>query len=313
MQRKNRAFMRLSASDWTRDDRAMGLLFLLPGVAVLVVCYLYPLLFSAWLSLSSWNIRVPGAPILFSGLANYREILGTADFWTAAERSLIFTVVALPAELVLGTAIAVLLTSEALNRMVANGARVLLLVPLMLPPVVLGILWRLMFNVSYGPLNAILGSVGIAPLTWIASPSTAMLSVILVEILANTSVVAMILIGGLLSLPPEPIRAAQMDGASAWRILIEIRLPQLVPYYLIIILIRVMDLLKTFDFIYAMTFGGPGNSTQVLNLYIFRLGSRYLEYPQAAAASWILLLMLLPPSLLLLLRAVAPSKDYLND
>jgi multiple sugar transport system permease protein len=305
--------MRLPAPGWMRDDRAVGLLFLLPGVLVLVVSYVYPLLFSAWLSLSSWNIRVPGAPILFSGLANYREILGAADFWAAAERSLIFTVVALPAELLLGTAVAVLLTSEALDRRFAGLARVLLLVPLMLPPVVLGILWRLMFNVRYGPLNAMLGAVGIAPLMWIAEPSTAMASVILVEIIANTSVVAMILIGGLLSLPPEPIKAAQMDGASAWRILIEIRLRQLIPYYLIIILIRVMDLLKTFDFIYAMTFGGPGNSTQVLNLYIFRLGSRYLEYPQAAAASWILLVMLLPLSLLLLLKAVTPSKDYIND
>jgi multiple sugar transport system permease protein len=159
----------------------------------------------------------------------------------------------------------------------------------------------------------VLGAIGIEPLMWIASPSTSMSAVILVEVIANTSVVAMILIGGLLSLPPEPIRAAQMDGASPWRILFEIRLRQLVSYYLIIILIRVMDLLKTFDFIYAMTFGGPGDSTQVLNLYIFRLGSRFLEYPQAAAASWIFLLLLLPPSLVLLLKAVAPSKDYLND
>jgi multiple sugar transport system permease protein len=305
--------MRRLAPGWVRDDRTMGLLFLLPGVLVLLLSYVYPLLFSAWLSLSEWNIRQPGAPILFSGLDNYREVLGAAGFWAAAERSLAFTLVALPVQLLLGTAVAVLLTSEALNRHLAAGARVLLLVPLMLPPVVLGILWRLMFNVRYGPLNAVLGAIGIEPLMWIASPSTSMSAVIVVEVIANTSVVAMILIGGLLSLPPEPIRAAQMDGASPWRILFEIRLRQLVSYYLIIILIRVMDLLKTFDFIYAMTFGGPGDSTQVLNLYIFRLGSRFLEYPQAAAASWIFLLLLLPPSLVLLLKAVAPSKDYLND
>ena len=295
------------------SDRVTAWFFLLPGLAALVVAYLYPLAFSAYLSLSNWNIRSPGSSIVFKGLGNYEKVLTSAGFWEAAGRSLIFTAVSLPAQLVLGTAIAVLLTGETVNRRLTGLTRVLLLIPLMLPPVVLGILWRLIFNVQYGPLNAILGVFGIEPLTFIASPTTALASVILVEVLANTSVVAMILIGGLMSLPQDPIRAAEVDGASALRILFEIKLPQLAAYYLIIVLIRVMDLLKTFDFIYAMTFGGPGESTQVLNLYIFRLGSRFLEYTQGAAASWIFLLLLLPFSIFLLMKAAAPSKDYLND
>jgi multiple sugar transport system permease protein len=104
-----------------------------------------------------------------------------------------------------------------------------------------------------------------------------------------------------------------MDGASPLRVLLEIKLPMLAHLYLIVGLIRLMDLLKTFDFIYAMTFGGPGVSTQTLNIYIVRLGSRFLEYPAAAAASWIFLLMLLPPSIYLLLKAVPRNQAYLND
>lgn len=295
------------------DDRAVALLFLLPGVACLLLTYFLPLAYSAVLSFSSWDIRTPGAEIVAAGLQNYRDVLADPGFWAAFRRSAVFTLVALPLELLFGTAVAVLLTSERVDRYVAGVARVALLVPLMLPPVVVGILWRLVFNVEYGPLNGLLAYLGVEPLPWVSSPDTAMYAVVLVEVLTNMSVVAMILIGGLLGLPREPIRAAQMDGATPLRILLEIKLPQLLPYYLIVILIRTMDLLKAFDFIYAMTFGGPGESTQVLNFFIFRLGSRFLEFAPAAAASWIFLLLLLPFAIALLLRSVRASHQYLND
>ena len=296
-----------------RSDRGTAFLFLVPGVAALSITYVYPLAYSAWLSLSNWNLRIPDSPMSFAGLENYRRVVADSGFWLAAGRALIFTSVSLPTELALGTLVALLLTSERASRSLSVAGRVALLVPLMLPPVVAGILWRLIFNVRYGPLNAMLGGLGFAPVAWIASPATALWSVILVELFAGTAVVAMILIGGLLSLPEEPIRAAQVDGASSLRIVLEIKLPQLASYYLIIILLRVMDLLKTFDFIFAMTSGGPGDATLVLNMYIYRLGSRFLEYTQAAAASWMFLLALLPLSIFLLLKAVKPSGDYLND
>jgi multiple sugar transport system permease protein len=303
----------MRAPRFLRSDRGAAIAFLVPGVAALCITYVYPLAYSAWLSLSNWDLRVPDSAMSFAGLENYHRVMADAGFWSAAGRSLVFTGVSLPTELVFGTLVALLLTSERASRTLSAVGRVALLVPLMLPPVVVGILWRLIFNVRYGPLNAMLGGLGFAPVSWIASPETALWSVILVELFAGIAVVAMILIGGLLSLPDEPIRAAQVDGAGAVRIALEIKLPQLVGYYLIIVLLRVMDLLKTFDFIFAMTSGGPGDATLVLNMYIYRLGSRFLEYTQAAAASWIFLLALLPLSVFLLLKAVAPSGHYLND
>jgi multiple sugar transport system permease protein len=296
---------------WYSDDRIAAFVFVSPCIIALCIAYLFPLVYSAYLSFCEWDIRTPGAPIVFEGVENYRTVLWDAEFWSSVSRSLVFTLVALPAELVLGTLVALLLTNERLSGRLTGLSRVVLLVPLMVPPVVTGILWRLMFNVQYGPLNAALGFFGLNPQPWISSPDTAMASVLVVEILTNTSIVAMILMGGIMSLPQEPIRAAQMDGASPLRVLLEIKLPMLAHLYLIVAVIRLM--LKTFDFIYAMTFGGPGVSTQTLNLYIVRLGSRFLEYPAAAAASWIFLLVMLPPSIYLLVKAVPRGKAYLND
>ncbi|MBL8596727.1 MAG: sugar ABC transporter permease [Devosia sp.] len=296
-----------------RDDRKVGLLFLIPGVAALLFTYVVPLLYSLGLSLADWDIRRPGSQWAFAGLDNYLEVLTSDAFWEAGGRSLVYTLVALPVQLVLGTLVALLLTDERINGKLSALTRVLLLIPLMLPPVVLGILWRLLLNVNYGPINHLLGLVGIEPLTWVSAPDTAMMAVIMVEVISNTCVVAMILIGGILSLPVEPLRAAEVDGAGPLRILFEIKLPQLASYYLIIILIRLMDLLKTFDFIYALTGGGPGEATLVLNLYIYRVGQRFLDYPLASAASWIFLIILLPLSIWLLLRAVSSSREYLND
>ncbi|MEJ1960874.1 MAG: sugar ABC transporter permease [Gammaproteobacteria bacterium] len=298
---------------WFQNDRIAALLFISPCIIALCVAFLFPLLYSAYLSFCGWDIRTPGAQIQLEGLGNYKTVLADMEFWSSAARSLIFTLVALPAELFLGTLVALLLTSERISQRLTGLSRVVLLVPLMVPPVVTGILWRLLFNVQYGPLNAALGFFGLNPQPWISSPESSMASVLMVEILTNTSIVAMILMGGMMSLPQEPIRAAQMDGASPLRLLLEIKLPMLAHIYLIVSVIRLMDLLKTFDFIYAMTFGGPGVSTQTLNIFIVRLGSRFLEYPAAAAASWIFLALMLPPSIYLLLKAVPRGKAYLND
>ena len=289
------------------------MLFLLPGLAVLVLTYLFPLIYSLVLSFSEWDIRKPGSRFEPVGFDNYADILTDSDFWAAGWRSTVYSVVSLPIQLVLGTLIAVLLTSPRVNSKLGAFTRITMLIPLMLPPVVLGILWRLILNVNYGPANHILGLVGFGPLSFVSSAETALATAIFVEVLANTSVVVMILIGGILALPPDPLRAAEVDGAGPWRILLEIKLPQLASYYLIIILIRVMDLLKTFDFIYALTGGGPGSSTIVFNLFIYREGQRFLNYPGASAASWVFLVALLPLSFWLLRKAVRPTDTYLND
>src|SRR5262245_27508981 len=107
-----------------RNERAMAFIFLSPCIAALLIAYLYPLLYSAYISLSVWDVRTPGAPIVFTGFENYGSVLENADFWSAARRSLVFTCVALPAELLLGTLVALMLTNETLNRRLAGLSRV---------------------------------------------------------------------------------------------------------------------------------------------------------------------------------------------
>ena len=296
--------MKGSLRAWLGSDSVLGWAFLAPGLGILLLTYVYPLLFSIRLSLSQWDVRDPSSQVEFRGLGAYGTVLKDGAFWTSVGHTAWFTAAALAAELLLGMVIALAVTSPRVASWYGGIVRALLLIPLTLSPVVVGILWRMLFSVQYGPLNYFLSLVGIAPMQWIASPDQALWSAILVEVWQQTAVVALILSSGLLSLPKEPLQAAVVDGASPWYAFRRVTLPQLRPVLLVVVLLRTMDLFKTFDFMYAMTFGGPGVSTEVLSLFIYKKGMKYLEFAQSAASSWVMLLALLPVSLYLLRRAL---------
>jgi len=168
-----------------------------------------------------------------------------------------------------------------------------LLIPMMLPPVVVGVVWRLMLNADFGAINGTLKGAGANTdsLTWTASPVLALASVIAVDIWQWTPFMFLVLLAGLQAIPQEPYEAALIDGSSAWQTFRYVTLPLLKPAILIALLLRTMDLLRVFDQIFILTEGGPGFATETVSLYIYRTAFRFFDFGYAAAMSFVLLVL----------------------
>jgi multiple sugar transport system permease protein len=162
---------------------------------------------------------------------------------------------------------------------------------MLLPPVVAAVVWRLIYNPQFGLLNGTLRRIGLntSTLTWTNGQSSALASVILVDIWEWTPFLFLLLSAGLQSIPPEPIEAARVDGAGAWRIFRDVTLPLLKPVILLALLLRAMDLVRIFDQIFILTQGGPGTATETLSLYIYRTAFRFSNFGYTAAMSLVLL------------------------
>ncbi|HEV8588912.1 MAG TPA: sugar ABC transporter permease [Pyrinomonadaceae bacterium] len=264
------------------SDRSLAYLLLAPTIAVLLALTIYPLIYSVRISFQSNS----GAPTL----QNFARLFTDQFFLSALAHTLVYAAIALTIEFLLGLGLALLLDSQIRAR---NIFRVLLLIPLMLPPVVVGVIWRLMLNSNFGAVNATLKSFGVNTdlLTWTASPKLAMASVIIADVWQWTPFMFLILLAGLQAIPQEPYEAALVDGSSPWQTFRHVTLPLLKPAILIALLLRTMDLLRVFDHIFILTEGGPGFATETVSLYIYRTAFRFSNFGYAAAMSFVLLLI----------------------
>lgn len=269
-----------------RREKLGSALFLAPAVAFLMLTSVYPLLYSLWLSFHSWNMTIPNSKPVWIGTRNYERLLDNPDFINSIKVTIVFVVAAVTIEFLLGMGLALLATS----RIRAMGwIRTIMLFPLMLAPVVAGVLWRTLFHSTYGVINWAIGLVGIPAQEWLGSPSQALPAVIAVEIWQNLPVVTFVLAAGIQSLPVDLYKAAQVDGASAWQIFRKITLPLLKPVILVLLLLRIMDAFKVFDIVFTMTYGGPGQTTELMSMLIYKTGLRFFQIGQASAMSWIFL------------------------
>ena len=162
---------------------------------------------------------------------------------------------------------------------------------MLLPPVVAAVAWRLIYNPQFGMLNGMLRQLGFntAWLTWTSGQNSALASVILVDVWEWTPFLFLLLSAGLQAIPPEPLEAARIDGAGAWRIFRDVTLPLLKPTILLALLLRAMDLVRIFDQIFILTQGGPGTATETVSLYIYRTAFRFSNFGYAATMSFVLL------------------------
>jgi multiple sugar transport system permease protein len=258
-------------------------LFLAPALAVLLALSIYPLIYSITISLQ----QETAAGISWT-LGNFTRLFSDGFFWTAMVHTFIYAAVALTCEFLLGLGLALLLNNQIRGR---GFFRASLLVPMMLPTVVVGVVWRLMLNPNFGAVNGTLKQFGIDTerLTWTASPKLAMLSVIAVDVWQWTPFVFLVLLAGLQAIPQEPYEAALIDGSSRWQTFRHVTLPLLKPSILIVLLLRTMDLLRVFDQIFILTEGGPGFATETISLYIYRAAFRFFDFGYAAAMSFVLL------------------------
>ena len=279
-----------SASAAPRRTLPPQLLLLLPTVIVLFVLTIYPTFYSFTLSLNEWNMSNRNAVWEFVGLGNYAKILQDARFWNAAEVTGTYMFGTIATQLVLGLGIALLLQRQ----VVAAGlVRTALLLPMMTTPVVVGLIWRFMFNPTQGVVNYLLGLVGIPGPNWLGSLQTGLISVMIADIWEWTPFMVLILLAALQTLPQEPYEAAAIDGASAWQAFQHITLPLLRPTIVVAVLLRAIDSFKTFDLVYVMTNGGPGTSTETLSFYTYKWGFKFFQMGYASALSFVMLIMVI--------------------
>lgn len=266
-------------------DMPTFVVLLLPAVLFLALTSLYPLLYTLRLSFFDWYLNRPGMPPQFVGLGSYQATLGDQVFRTSAFNTAIFGVGTVAAEIVLGLGLALAVAREGMG---VRVVRSILLIPMIMTPVVVGVLWRILLF-DEGLINYLLESVGLPRILWFVDPTWAFVGVMLVDIWQWTPFVLIVMTAAIAALPSEPFRAAQVDGASRWQVFRYLTLPMLLPVLLVTALLRFMDAIKVFDTIYVLTNGGPGYATEMLSSYIYKQGLRYFNIGGAAAASWLFL------------------------
>jgi len=234
-------------------------------MAVLGITSVYPTLYSLYMSVFDWNW---GQRFNFVGLDNYASLLTSGRFWNALVNTAGFTVGAVTTELLLGLGIAL-----AVNRLGFGVGiiRTLLLVPLMVSGIIVSIIFKIMMDPTLGILDYILRTVGLPTSSFLGDPSTAMLSIVLIDTWWQTAFVFIVLSAGLRSLPIEPFEAAEVDGAGAWQRFRYVTLPLLRPVILTVLMFRTIDGLKVFAIIFGTTGGGPLTVTESIQIVAYRL------------------------------------------
>ena len=274
-------------NQFRKERNKFIILMLMPATILLVGLTLFPFIVSLILSFTDYSLLRPGQT-KFIFLDNYIELMKTDEFWIALRVTVVFTVLAVSVQVVLGVVFATLLHNENTN---VSLLRTLYLLPLAIIPIAATFTFRLMFNPSLGVLNYFMKLLGLEPQAWLASPNTAMLSLIIVDTWQWTPFILLICLGGLASLPSEPFEAAKVDGASSWQIFTKITVPMLYPFIGLALLFRSIDAFKTFDIIYVLTSGGPGILTRTLNLYAFKHGIEYLSMGYAGSIAIVMLII----------------------
>ena len=274
-------------NQFRKERNKFIILMLMPATILLVGLTLFPFIVSLILSFTDYSLLRPGQT-KFIFLDNYIELMKTDEFWIALRVTVIFTVLAVSVQVVLGVIFATLLHNENTN---VSLLRTLYLLPLAITPIAATFTFRLMFNPSLGVLNYFMKLLGLEPQAWLASPNTAMLSLIIVDTWQWTPFILLICLGGLASLPSEPFEAAKVDGASSWQVFTKITVPMLYPFIGLALLFRSIDAFKTFDIIYVLTSGGPGILTRTLNLYAFKHGIEYLSMGYAGSIAIVMLII----------------------
>jgi multiple sugar transport system permease protein len=242
------------------------------SLPALLVCIgiLIPFFTAVWYSLQRYRLNLP-AMKGFIWFDNYASFLSDPDFWNTVRVSLTYAAVTVGVELLLGLGIALLLQKPSRFN---NIASILLLLPLMTAPALAALMWKLMTNPNFGILSYVMSLLGFTDFKWASDPSTALFTVVLVDVWVYTPFIMILLLAGLRSLPKAPFEAAALDGVPRSFVFFRITLPMLMPYIITASLFRLLDSIQQFDIIYSMTQGGPGNT-----LLVFQVQS-YLQFFQ---------------------------------
>jgi len=270
-------------------DRRFKYIVIAPAVFILLFIGLFPLIYS--LVVSFQNINMMEEDTSFHGLLQYGYLFEDLRLWQSLGHTLLITAIALPLELLIGLLMALLF----LDRMPGRPIFVSLLVlPTMIAPIVAGATWRLLFDNRYGPINQVLSWFAGEPMTvlWVIKAHLVYPAILLAEIWQWTPFMFLILLAALSNVDKNLTEAAEIDGASSWRIFWRIVMPAIWPVMAIALLIRGLDLFRLFDVVWALTKGGPGTMTETISIYTYIQGFRQFETSYTAAIAFLVIVML---------------------
>jgi len=263
------------------------LAFASPSLGLIALVIAFPLAYSFWLSLQNFDLSV-GSDYEFVGAKNYVEALfGDSRFLGSVWNTAVIIAPSLVVELVLGLALALLLSRVARGRPIITA---LLAIPAMVSPVMAAMAWRMMFGVKFGAINNLGLQLGLIDsyFDWFASPALAVMTVVLVEVWHNTPFMMLVLLAGIQSIPQELYDAAKADGARPWQSFWSITLPLLRFTMVVGVMIRLIDLTKLFGLIFVLTYGGPGGSTETVAFTTYLAGFKDFRMSYAAALSYVI-------------------------
>ena len=261
-------------------------LFVTPVVIYLLAFSLFPLIYSLAISFFRWDQI--DASFSFIGLGNYQELFADPVFWQAAGNTAILVVAGVTIQLFLGTALAIFFDMQLRGSWIVRGV---LILPMLLTPIVVGLMWRAMLNPDWGMVNYILGQLGLPQPLWLGDPSLALFTLILVDSWQWVPFIMVIVFARLQALPRDSFEAASVDGASSRQTLWNVTLPLLMPAIVFAGIFRAIDAFRSFDVVFGLTFGGPGRLTTTLSFWAWENGLRFNRYGFASAISYVMVVV----------------------
>lgn len=268
----------------------------LPAIIGIWLVVGFPLLYAFYVSLHDYVLSRGGIKGLNPG--NYTQTFNDNLLVGATRNTIILTISVVVLEFLIGFGLALLLSNKRLRG--RDLYLLVLLIPMLMPPITVGTIWRLLLHPELGIINYFLGLMGLPQPAWLGDPRLAMITIIIVDIWHETSFILLILLAGLTSLPDELYEAAMIDGANSGQQFRFITVPLMMPTILVAILIRMIAALKTYDLVYILTRGGPGIATETISYYIYRVAFVFLDMGKSSAMSFLLLIVIVFLTLVLM-------------
>lgn len=271
-----------------RTPRWVPALYLGPAVFIMAAACLYPVISAFQLGLFDWSLGIPWSDARWVGWDNFVSAFSNPRVWSSLWTTLLFAAVCVTAEMVLGIALAL-----ALERPVRGTAffRTLFILPMMIAPIAVGLVWRYIFDAQFGLINAVLALFKIAPLGWLADPTLAFIAIVIADIWQWTPFVFIMMVAALANVDSAVIEASRIDGAKWWQMTFLVKLPMIAHVIAITLMMRLIDAFRVLEVIYVLTFGGPGDSTEILALHIYKTAFVGQQLGVAAAISVLLLVV----------------------
>lgn len=272
-----------------RRDEPIKYLFIWPAVLVVLAIAIFPLVYS--LAISFQTIRlVPPSPPRFVGLQNYATLLSQPRFWETFWNTTVLVVFSVALQYAIGFALALALFHKVPGERLF---RVAFLLPMLMAPVAVALIWRMLFHSQLGPIADLFALFGLTGLPFLTDPIWAKASLIVVEVWQWTPFVVLLMLAGLQSLPDDIYEAARLEDASAWTQFWTITFPMLLPLSVAVVFIRIIEAYKIIDTVFVLTGGGPGTSTETLTLYAYQEGLKKFNLGYTSALSFAFLILVL--------------------